>query len=91
MKIWQKIRQNHLLLMAVCCLVPIILIAGFLSLYKRNGNDWIWLMILLCPLMHVLMMRGHWEHNQSYQCPECGFKYKEKEWAEKCGALAQGT
>ena len=21
-----------------------------------------------------------------YQCPECGLKYKEKEWAEKCGA-----
>lgn len=21
-----------------------------------------------------------------YQCPECGFKYKEKEWADKCEA-----
>lgn len=21
-----------------------------------------------------------------YRCPECGFQYKEKEWAEKCEA-----
>lgn len=40
------------------------------------------------------MMKGH-KHNDActykiegknklYQCPECGLKYKEKEWAEKC-------
>ncbi|MCH8049067.1 hypothetical protein IIC44_03145 [Patescibacteria group bacterium] len=23
-------------------------------------------------------------NNELYQCEECGFKYKEKEWAEKC-------
>ena len=25
-------------------------------------------------------------NNELYQCEECGFKYKEKEWAEKCQA-----
>lgn len=92
--IWQKIKQNHLLLMAICCSAPIILVIGFLLLYKGSGNYW-WLIILLCPLMHIFMMREH-KHSNScehemneknnllYQCPECGLKYKEKEWAEKC-------
>lgn len=57
--IWQKIRQNHLLLMAVCCLAPVILIIGFISLYKDSSNYWILLIILLCPFLHILMMRGH--------------------------------
>ncbi len=25
------------------------------------------------------------ENKKLYRCPECGFEYKEKEWAEKCG------
>jgi len=24
------------------------------------------------------------ENNELYQCEECGFKYVDKEWAEKC-------
>ena len=23
-------------------------------------------------------------HEELYRCPECGFQYREKEWAEKC-------
>ena len=26
------------------------------------------------------------QENILFQCEECGFKYKEKEWAEKCQA-----
>ena len=26
------------------------------------------------------------DNNELYQCEECGFKYKEREWAEKCEA-----
>lgn len=80
--IWKKIRQNHLLLMAICCLAPVILAIGFISLYKGSSNYWVWLIILLCPFLHILMIRGH--KQESYKCPECGFEYKEKEWAEKC-------
>ncbi len=92
---WQKIKRNHLLLMTLYCGVPIALIIGFLILFK-SGSDWTWLLILLCPLMHIFMMRGHKHdlgvgeyklnvvNNQFYQCPECGLEYKEKEWAEKC-------
>jgi len=70
--------------MALCCLAPIVLIIGVLAFFK-GSSYWIWLIILLCPVLHFLIMRGHKE-NEVYQCPECGFKYQEKEWAEKCEA-----
>ena len=82
--LWQKIKQNHLLLMAICCLAPIVLFVDVLSFFKASSDYWIWLIILLCPLMHILMMRGH--KQGLYQCPECKLLYKEKEWVEKCRA-----
>lgn len=82
--LWQKIKQNHLLLMTLCCLVPIVVVIGFFFLFKGSAGYWVWLVILLCPLLHILMMRGR--KQGLYQCPECGLEYKEKEWAEKCEA-----
>lgn len=81
-------------MMAICCLASIALIIGILSPSKVSNNYWSWLIILLCPLMHILMMGGHVGHNSCehekndplYQCPECGFEYREKIWAEKCEA-----
>lgn len=81
--IWQGIKQNHLLMMAICCLVPLVLFVGILSFFKAGNYYWIWLIILLCPLTHIFMMRGQ-KHTELFQCPECGLEYKEKEWAEKC-------
>lgn len=47
----------HMLMMAVCCLVPL---AGALVLSQLGyGNAASFLMLLLCPLMHLFMMRGH--------------------------------
>lgn len=85
MSIWQEVKKNHLLLMVLCCAIPIILIIGFIFLFETNINFWIWLIILLCPLLHIWMMKGH-KHNSHYKCPECGLEYYEKEWAEKCEA-----
>lgn len=70
--------------MAVCCLAPVILVISFISLYKGSSNYWVWLIILLCPLVHIFMMKGH--KQELYKCPECGFTYTDKEWAEKCEA-----
>lgn len=61
-KIIQKIKQNHFL-MIICCLIPVVLIVGLLSLFKGSGNYLFWVMILLCPLLHILMMRGHNKHD----------------------------
>lgn len=83
--LWSRVRQNHLLVVVLCCVVPIVLIVGFLALFKGSSDYWIWLIILLCPLIHLFMMRGHkHEDNTLYKCPECGLEYKEKKWAKKC-------
>lgn len=47
---------KHLLLMLVCCLAPL----GLVLLLKQSGYDGAasYLILLLCPLMHLFMMRG---------------------------------
>lgn len=49
---------------------------------------WWVLLVLICPLSMIFMMaamkNGHKGQNKVFVCPECGFKYKEREWAEKC-------
>ena len=45
------------LLMLACCIVPIAIIA--IILLGRGGfSGGAWLIFLLCPLMHLFMMRG---------------------------------
>jgi hypothetical protein len=48
---------KHMALMAACCLVPV---AGAVVLSRLGyGSAAGFLMLLLCPLMHVFMMRVH--------------------------------
>jgi len=49
---------KHPLGMALCCLVPILLILG-LSLSGKSGGWGYYLIFLLCPLMHIFMMPHH--------------------------------
>lgn len=51
--------------MILCCVVPIVLAIGFLGLFKSSGSL-AWLFILLCPLMHIFMMKGH-KHNENHE------------------------
>ncbi|MBW1773922.1 MAG: DUF2933 domain-containing protein [Deltaproteobacteria bacterium] len=44
--------------MILCCAIPLGLIM-ILSVSGRLGSWGYYAMILLCPLMHVFMMRGH--------------------------------
>lgn len=64
-------KKNHLLIMLLCCMVPMILIFAFLPFLKGKSNYLIWLFILLCPLSHLLMMGGHKDN--------CSHNGKEKE------------
>jgi hypothetical protein len=57
--------KKHGLIMAVCCLIGLGA-AATVFLFKVPGNNvLIGLMLLLCPLSHLLMMgaMGHKEHD----------------------------
>lgn len=55
--------RKHGLLMVLCCLIPL---AGFaaISIFRIPANTVIYTgLVLLCPVMHLLMMRGMTNHN----------------------------
>lgn len=65
----KKTKQNqnskHLLLMVLCCLVPMLLVVLLFSV--GIGGILPFLMILICPLMHILLMRGmHDKHDHEH-------------------------
>ncbi|MCQ9208413.1 MAG: DUF2933 domain-containing protein [Omnitrophica bacterium] len=56
--------NRHMLIMLICCLVPILLILVLVK-FGISSNLLFLLLILLCPLGHLLMMRGgHNGHNK---------------------------
>lgn len=68
--LFTKIKQNHFLAMVLCCAIPII---GILALSASGVlGSWAYvLVILLCPLGHILMMRGmHSSHAEQVVQPE---------------------
>ncbi len=63
--IFDKIKQNHFLAMVLCCAIPLIAILAF-SAWGVLESWGYYALILLCPLVHVLMMRGmHSTHEDS--------------------------
>jgi len=65
-----KIKKNHALAMVLCCGIPIV---GILALSSLGvlGSWGYYALILICPLGHVLMMRGmHSSHGESEVQPE---------------------
>lgn len=56
-KLFNKIRQNHWLMMAVCCLLPIILLIAAVYFFGLSKTYLILFVILLCPIMHYIMMK----------------------------------
>lgn len=58
----------HSLLMMACCLIPMLALVAFLPQIKSatSGYNWSWLFFLVCPLMHILMMKGM--HGKGESC-----------------------
>lgn len=49
--------KKHILIMIACCLVSLAAAAA-IFLFKVSGSTVVWtLLILICPLSHLLMMR----------------------------------
>ncbi len=53
----QKGMSKHTLIMVLCCLIPLAIL-GVLWAIGISGSYLIFGVILLCPLLHILMMRG---------------------------------
>ena len=52
-----KVKQNHALAMIICCGIPMVGILALSSLGLLESWGY-YALLLLCPLGHILMMRG---------------------------------
>ncbi len=53
----QKGMSKHTLIMVLCCLIPLAIL-GILWVAGVSGSYLILGVLLLCPLLHIVMMRG---------------------------------
>jgi len=52
--------NRHVLIMLLCCAIPLALIFALPYLgVTLSSSGWLLLVLLLCPFMHLFMMRGH--------------------------------
>ena len=57
--LFDKIRSNHMLLMILCCALPIAVVLSFSYLGVLDSWEY-YALFLLCSLAHILMFReGH--------------------------------
>lgn len=65
---WEKIKQNHGLMMVLCCGIPLIVLLIAVYAFGVSRSYLFWFVLLLCPLMHFFMMKdmhkGHAEHKE---------------------------
>jgi uncharacterized membrane protein len=56
---WEaEMSKKHVLIMALCCVIPLIAI-GAVTIFRIPLNSVIYFgLILLCPIAHLLMMKG---------------------------------
>ena len=55
--------KKHTILMVICCLVGLGAAAAVFLFKVPTNNLWLPVMLLLCPLSHVLMMGMMGKHN----------------------------
>ncbi len=53
----QQGMSKHTLIMVLCCLIPLAIL-GILWVAGVSGSYLILGVLLLCPLLHIVMMRG---------------------------------
>jgi hypothetical protein len=59
--------NKHALLMLACCLVPLGLLGAVYAFQINLGSLLPFAIVLLCPLMHILMMRGMGHDHSGHQ------------------------
>lgn len=73
----EKIKKNHALAMILCCAIPIV---GILTLVSLGilGSWGYYALILICPVGHLLMMRGMHSNAEENALPQ-QIEYKNDE------------
>ena len=73
----EKIKKNHVLAMILCCGIPIV---GILALSSLGilGSWGYYALLLICPLGHLLMMRGMHSNSKEAMVPR-QIEYKKDE------------
>jgi hypothetical protein len=64
----EKIKKNHALTMLLCCGVPIVGILALSSLGILESWGY-YALVLICPLGHILMMRGMHSNSEVNMVP----------------------
>ena len=68
----RPMKKNHLLLMLLCCLIPLAGIAAIVLFGVPTSSVLYFGLVLLCPLMHVLMMATmRRDHAPETHTPAC--------------------
>jgi len=57
MKLWKKLKENHLLIMILCCVLPIAILLGLVYFLGLSRNYLYWGVLLICPATHYFMMK----------------------------------
>ena len=73
----EKIKKNHVLAMILCCGIPIV---GILALSSLGilGSWGYYALFLICPVGHLLMMRGMHSNSEETMVPR-QIEYKNDE------------
>lgn len=61
--------RKHLMLMAIGCLLPLAALAAIFIFQVQVSRVLLLGLVLLCPAMHLLMMRGHMGHRAHQNVP----------------------
>jgi len=62
-----RLWNNHTLKMAICCLVPVIILIAIFTLGVSNRYVF-WGVLFLCPIMHIFMHNAHKNHKGKKSC-----------------------
>ena len=57
MGIFDRIKNNHLLMMLLCCAIPLIALFVIVRYFGITNSYIYWLVLFLCVLSHLFMMK----------------------------------